>query len=177
MCGTVYCAARSPAARRRALEDEMTRSSSEHFSRRTILVSGGALALAAAWPSRKAAADLSEMQAWRQSILGERTAEEGRIVIDLPEIAENGNTVPLTIEVDSPMTQDDYAKAVHVMTERNPDPEVATFYFTPRSGRAVVSTRIRLAESQTVHAVAEMSDGRVFTAAREVEVTIGGCGG
>ena len=155
----------------------MTRSSSEHFSRREILVSGGSLAIAAALPGRRAAADLSEMQAWRQSILGERTTEKGRIVIDLPEIAENGNTVPLTIEVDSPMTENDHVKALHVMTERNPDPEVATFYFTPRSGRAVVATRIRLAESQTVHAVAEMSDGSVFSAAREVEVTIGGCGG
>lgn len=156
----------------------MKRSSSERLSRRELLVAGSALvAVTAALPSRRAAADLSEMQAWRQSILGERTAEEGRIVIDLPEIAENGNTVPLTVEVDSPMTEDDHVKALHVMTERNPDPEVATFYFTPRSGRAVVATRIRLAESQAVHAVAEMSDGRVFAAEREVEVTIGGCGG
>ena len=156
----------------------MKRSFGEHFSRRQLLVSGGALVtVAATLPSRRAAADLSEMQAWRQSILGERTAEAGRIVIDLPEIAENGNTVPLTIEVDSPMTEEDHVQAVHVMTERNPDPQVATFYFTPRSGRAVVSTRIRLAESQTVHAVAEMSDGSVFAAEREVEVTIGGCGG
>ena len=117
------------------------------------------------------------MQAWRQSILGERSAEQGRIVIDLPAIAENGNTVPLSVEVDSPMTEADHVKALHVMTERNPDPEVATFYFTPRSGRAIVATRIRLAESQTVHALAEMSDGSVYAAARAVEVTIGGCGG
>ena len=156
----------------------MKRSFSEHFSRREILVSGGAfVAVAAGWPSRKAAADLAAMQAWRQSILGERTAEEGRIAIDLPEIAENGNTVPLSVAVDSPMTEADHVKALHVMTERNPDPEVASFYFTPRSGRAVVSTRIRLAESQTVHALAEMSDGSVYSAAREIEVTIGGCGG
>ena len=75
------------------------------------------------------------------------------------------------------MTENDYVKAVHVMAERNPDPEVATFRFTPRSGRATVSTRIRLAASQTVHAVAEMSDRRVYIASRAVEVTIGGCGG
>lgn len=156
----------------------MKRSASEHLSRREVLISGGALvAVTAALPRRGAVADVSEMQAWRASILGERTAEQGRIVIDLPEIAENGNTVPLSLEVDSPMTADDHVKALHVMTERNPDPEVATFHFTPRSGRAIVATRIRLAESQTVHALAEMSDGSVFAAARAVEVTIGGCGG
>lgn len=156
----------------------MNGSSSSDFDRRQVLVAGGALlAIGVAVPARRAAADLPAMQAWMQSILGERTAEKGRIVIDLPEIAENGNTVPLTLEVDSPMTENDYVKAVHIMTESNPDPEVATFYFSPRSGRAKVSTRIRLAESQTVHVVAEMSDGSVYTAARDIEVTIGGCGG
>ncbi|HET9273358.1 MAG TPA: thiosulfate oxidation carrier protein SoxY [Methyloceanibacter sp.] len=155
----------------------MKRSSRSQFDRRQVLVAGGALAaIAAALPGR-VAADLPAMQQRMRSILGERTAEEGRITLDLPEIAENGNTVPLTVEVDSPMAADDYVKAVHVMTERNPDPEVATFHFTPRSGRAAVSTRIRLAESQTVHAVAEMSDGSVYTASRSIDVTIGGCGG
>jgi sulfur-oxidizing protein SoxY len=156
----------------------MTGSSVRRFCRRQILVSGGSLAVAAvALPGRRAAADLPAMQAWMQSILDGRTADQGRIAIDLPEIAENGNTVPLTIEVESPMTDDDYVEAVHVMTERNPNPEVATFRFTPRNGRAMVSTRIRLSESQTVHALAEMSDGRVYSAAREIQVTIGGCGG
>jgi sulfur-oxidizing protein SoxY len=160
------------------LEGEMSRSSVGHFRRRQILISGASLAVVGvALPGRRAAADLPAMQAWMQSILGDRTAEGGRIVIDLPEVAENGNTVPITIEVESPMTDDDYVKAVHVMTERNPAPEVATFRFTPRSGRATVSTRIRLAESQPVHALAEMSDGRVYTASREVKVIIGGCGG
>ena len=156
----------------------MSRSSVRHFHRRQVLISGSSLAVVGvALPGRRAAANLPAMQAWMQSILGDRTAQEGRIVIDLPAIAENGNTVPLTVEVESPMTEDDYVKAVHVMTERNPDPEVATFRFTPKSGRATVSTRIRLVESQSVHAVAEMSDGRIYTASREVEVTIGGCGG
>jgi sulfur-oxidizing protein SoxY len=159
------------------LEDEMNESSRSQFDRRQVLVAGGALVAIAATIPGRAAADLPAMQQWMRSILGERAAEEGRIMLDLPEIAENGNTVPLTVEVDSPMTEDDYVEAVHVMTERNPDPEVATFHFTPRSGRAAVSTRIRLAESQTVHAVAEMSDGSVYTASRAIDVTIGGCGG
>lgn len=122
-------------------------------------------------------ADLAAMQARMAEIIGGRTVQEGRIALDLPEIAENGNTVPLTVQVDSPMTDDDHVRAVHVMAPRNPDPEVASFYFTPGNGRAVVSTRIRLAESQPVHAVAEMSDGSVYSTVREVEVTIGGCGG
>ena len=110
-------------------------------------------------------------------ILGGSTAEEGRISLDLPEIAENGNTVPLTVEVDSPMTEDDYVKAVHLFADGNPVPTVASMNFTPRSGEAVASTRIRLAQTQKIHAIAEMSDGSFFTAAQEVKVTIGGCGG
>jgi sulfur-oxidizing protein SoxY len=162
---------------RTELEDEMNKSSSIRFDRRQVLGAGGALVAIAATIPGRAVADLPAMQQWMRSVIGERSAEEGRITLDLPEIAENGNTVPLTVEVDSPMTEDDYVKAVHVMTERNPDPEVATFHFTPRSGRATVSTRIRLSESQTVHAVAEMSDGSVYTASRAIDVTIGGCGG
>lgn len=156
----------------------MSRSSVGHFKRREALISAVSFALVAAvLPGRRAMADLPAMQAWMRSILGDRTAEQGPIALDLPEVAENGNTVPLTVSVESPMTADDYVTAVHVMTERNPDPEVAIFRFTPRSGRATVSTRIRLAESQMVHAVAEMSDGRAYTASRAVEVIIGGCGG
>lgn len=124
-----------------------------------------------------AKAALPEAKAAMKAILGERVAEEGRVSIDLPEIAENGNTVPLTIKVESPMTEDDYVKAVHIFAEGNPLPDVATMNFTPRSGEAVASTRIRLAQTQKIHAIAEMSDGSVFTAVRGVKVTIGGCGG
>lgn len=154
----------------------MSPSSERHFNRRGVLAVAGALGISAVL-GRGAAADLPAMEAWRQEILAGRTPAEGRIVLDLPEIAENGNTVPLVVEVESPMTEDDYVKAVHIMTERNPDPEVATFRFSPRSGRAAVSTRIRLAESGRVHAVAEMSDGTVYAVSRQIEVTIGGCGG
>jgi sulfur-oxidizing protein SoxY len=154
----------------------MSKSSAHRFGRRHILISGGSLA-AVALTGRRAAADPTAMQEWMRSILGERTAEEGRITLDLPEIAENGNTVPMTVAVASPMAADDYVKAVHIMSERNPYAEIATLRFSPRSGRATAATRIRLAESQRVHAVAEMSDGRVYTVSRQIEVTIGGCGG
>ena len=109
--------------------------------------------------------------------IGDRMAAEGRITLELPQIAENGNTVPLGIEVDSPMTEDDHVTAVHLFAEKNPLPNVATIRFSPASGRAKASTRMRLLKTQNVVAVAEMSDGSVYMAKTEVKVTIGGCGG
>ena len=109
--------------------------------------------------------------------IGDKMAAEGRITLELPQIAENGNTVPIGIEVDSPMTEDDHVTAVHLFAEKNPNPNVATIRFTPASGRAKASTRMRLLKTQNVIAVAEMSDGSVYMAKTEVKVTIGGCGG
>jgi len=125
----------------------------------------------------RARADLAAMQARIDDLAAGRALQAGRITLDLPEVAENGATVPLAVEIESPMTGDNHVKALYLFAERNPHPEVASFHFTPRSGRAMVATRIRLAESQRVHALAEMSDGSLFTVAREVQVTIGGCGG
>ena len=112
-----------------------------------------------------------------KALIGDRTPQEGRVSLDLPQIAENGNTVPITIEVDSPMTDDDYVKSVHVFAAGNPRPEVASFHFSPACGEAVCSTRMRLAKTQDIVAVAEMSNGEVYMAKAEVKVTIGGCGG
>ena len=94
-----------------------------------------------------------------------------------PEIAENGNSVPVTVEVDSPMTDGDYVASVTILADGNPNPEVATFHFTPLSGTAAATTRIRLAKTQNVVAIAKMSDGSTFSDRKEVKVTIGGCGG
>jgi len=99
------------------------------------------------------------------------------ITLEMPEIAENGNTVPLSISVESPMTSDSYVKRVVIISEGNPRPEVATFNFTPRSGVAEASTRMRLAKTQNVIAIAELSDGSLHMTKRQVKVTIGGCGG
>lgn len=101
----------------------------------------------------------------------------GRVQIKTQEIAENGNTVPVRITVDSPMTDKDYVKAIHIVSDRNPLPGVASFMLTPASGKAEIEFRMRMAETQNVIAVAELSDGSAWTAAREVKVTIGGCGG
>jgi sulfur-oxidizing protein SoxY len=101
----------------------------------------------------------------------------GRISLDLPEIAENGNTVPYTVRVESPMTSSDYVKAVHLLAPANPHPQISSFFFTPQSGKAAVSGRMRLAQTQEVLVFAEMSDGKLYTARRPVKVTVGGCGG
>jgi sulfur-oxidizing protein SoxY len=108
---------------------------------------------------------------------GGKTAQTGKIAIDLPEIAENGSIVPLSVSVDAPMAADNYVSEVLVIAEHNPAPKVIRFDFTPMSGKAQVSTRIRLAKTQNVTVVAKTSTGEVFTNRTFVKVTIGGCGG
>jgi sulfur-oxidizing protein SoxY len=103
--------------------------------------------------------------------------EQGKITIELPEIAENGNTVPLIISVDAPMTADNYVSSVLVVAEGNPNPGVATLHFSPMSGKAEASTRVRLATTQNIIVVAKTSAGKFFTNQKLVKVTIGGCGG
>lgn len=106
---------------------------------------------------------------------GGETPKTGRVKLTLPPLAESGNSVPLKIHVESPMTADDYVKSIHVFSEKNPRPVIARFYLSPRSGRAEVNTRIRLAGSQQVVAVAVMSDGASWLGTTEVVVTAGAC--
>ncbi len=112
-----------------------------------------------------------------KSILKDAKPIEGKINLDLPEIAENGNTVPYTIAIDSPMSDADYVKAVHIIATGNPQPQISTFQFTPLSGRASASSRMRLGRTQDIVAVAELSNGSYLMGKRTVKVTIGGCGG
>lgn len=144
-------------------------------SRRAVL----ALALAGVvLVPRHGLANLSQnVQTAIERLRAGRTAQEGRMTLRLPAIAENGNAVPLSIMVESPMTAADHVKAIHVFATGNPTPEIAVFHLTPAMGRATVDTRIRLGQTQDVVAFAEMSDGRLFMARAEVKVTIGGCGG
>ncbi len=108
---------------------------------------------------------------------GGKTPDSARVTLELPEIAENGSAIALSVVVDSPMTPDNHVTDILVVAEGNPSPGVAAFKFTPMSGRAEVATRIRLAGSQNVVVVAKTNNGGVFTAQRQVKVTIGGCGG
>lgn len=100
----------------------------------------------------------------------------GRVNLSLPEIAEDGSIVPLTVRVDSPMTEADHVRTITIVAGANPEPTVVVFHLTPASGRAEVSTRIRLAQTQPVVATAEMSDGSLFVGRAMVKVAIGGCG-
>lgn len=112
-----------------------------------------------------------------KKLAGSVEVRTGRVILKMPQIAENGNTVPLTVVVDSPMSSADYVKSVTVYADGNPAPEVASFTFSPLSGKVEVQTRMRMARTQNVVAVAEMSDGSFFSSQAEVKVTIGGCGG
>jgi sulfur-oxidizing protein SoxY len=117
----------------------------------------------------------AEMQAAMHKALGGATPRPGKVKLDIAPLVDNGNAVPLTVAVDSPMTPQDYVKAIHVFTEKNPQPNVLSVRFTPRAGRASVSTRMRLADSQTVHAIAELSDGSLWSGSAEVVVTVSAC--
>uniref|UniRef100_UPI003517582E thiosulfate oxidation carrier protein SoxY n=1 Tax=Aurantimonas coralicida TaxID=182270 RepID=UPI003517582E len=108
---------------------------------------------------------------------GGKTPEGGKLTLTAPEIAENGNTVPISVNVESAMTGDDMVESVIILAEGNPNPEVATFNFTAMSGTAAATTRMRRAKTQNVIAVAKMSDGSTYSDRKEVKVTIGGCGG
>jgi sulfur-oxidizing protein SoxY len=110
-----------------------------------------------------------------EQLFGRTPVLSDRLRLDMPPLFPNGYTVPLALDVDSPMTEADHVRVVHVVAPRNPLIRVASFHFTPRSGRARVSTRIRLAEPQNVIAVAEMSDGSLLMAKAWVEVEINGC--
>ena len=145
-------------------------------SRRAALALG--LGTAAAWAGRRGArATPSEADAEIAKFTGGKSAEEGRIAIDLPEIAENGTAVPLGVTVESPMTASDRITDLLVVADGNPNPRIAAFRFTPLSARAEVSTRIRLNATENVIIVARTVDNRFYTARKEVKVTIGGCGG
>jgi len=122
-------------------------------------------------------ADAKATDAAIMKATGGKTATMGKITLETPQIAENGSTVPIGLVVDSPMTDADHVKTVHLFADGNPNPDVASFHFTTMCGKADVSTRIRLAKTQNVIAVAEMSDGSFMMAKSEIKVTIGGCGG
>ena len=148
------------------------------LSRRAALALGaGSAALGLVGWGDSASAAAKEAAAEIAKFTGGKTAESGKVAIELPEIAENGNTVPLSFSVDAPMTAENYVSEVLVVSEGNPNPGVATLHFSPMSGKAEASTRIRLAATQNIVVVAKTSGGQFFTGQKLVKVTIGGCGG
>ena len=146
-------------------------------SRRRVLAVGGLGGIVAALAPRLAMAKPEDVAAEIKKLYGDKAIAPGKVKLEMPQIAENGNVVPMTVTVDSPMTDADYVKAVHIFAEGNPLPTVATFYFAAASGKASCSTRIRMATTQNIVAVAETSKGELYVGKTEVKVTIGGCGG
>ena len=145
-------------------------------SRREILQAAAALAGGGVLLSiRPAAATPEMMKDAVRAVIGEAPVKKGKVKLDLPPLVENGNSVPCTVAVESPMTAADYVKAIHIFNEKNPLPNVISVKLGPRAGRAGFSTRIRLADSQTVTAIAELSDGSFWSDDIDVIVTLAAC--
>jgi sulfur-oxidizing protein SoxY len=144
-------------------------------SRRDVLLAGIAGFGATVLKIEPAAATPETMQRAIRQIVGEAPVRKGKVTIDVPALVENGNTVALAIEVQSPMTAQDYVKAIHVLNEKNPQPNVISAHLGPHAGRAKVATRFRLADTQTIVAIAELSDGSFWSASADVIVTLAAC--
>ena len=132
-------------------------------------------ALLTVLPLASARATPEAMAAAIKEVVGAGTIREGKVKLDLPPLVENGNVVSVSVSVDSPMTATDHVKAIHIFNEKNPLPDVLGVRLGPRAGRASFSTRIRLADTQTITAIAEVSDGTFWSASVEVIVTLAAC--
>jgi sulfur-oxidizing protein SoxY len=148
-------------------------------SRREFLRKAGGVAAGiglgsaiAAGPARATPAAMAEAIG---KVVGSAPVTPGKVKLELPPLVENGNAVPLAVRVESPMTEADHVRAIHVFTEKNPQPDVVSFYLGPRAGRASVATRIRLADTQTVVAISELSDGSFWSGRADVVVTLAAC--
>jgi sulfur-oxidizing protein SoxY len=149
-----------------------------HSTRRQFLGLAGGAAVAGAVPVvtlRRAAATPAMLASAIRQVVGDAVVRPGKVKLDVPPLVENGNTVPLTVSVDNPMTPQNHVKSIHVFNEKNPQPNVGNFYLNPNAGRAQVSTRIRLADSQKITAIAKLSDGSFWSASVDIIVTLAAC--
>lgn len=135
----------------------------------------GSAAVVVILPLSPASATPDAMAEAIRKVVGAATPTEGRVTLEVPPLVENGSTVPLTVSVDSPMTEGDHVKAIHVFNEKNPQPNVFSVRLGPRNGKAVVGTRIKLGDSQRIIAIAETGDGRFWSAGADVIVTLAAC--
>ena len=141
--------------------------------RRRLVLGAAALSALALLPKAALATPQAAAELLRKLVKG--APQQGRVTLQASEIAENGNSVPLTVTVESPMTEADYIKAIHVFNEKNPQPDVFSVRLGPRNGRAVVGTRIKLGDSQKIVAIAETSGGQFWSASADVIVTLAAC--
>jgi sulfur-oxidizing protein SoxY len=147
-------------------------------TRRRFLTIAGSAAVAGTMPVAQvpsANATPAMLASAIRNVVGTAEVRTGKVKLDVPPLVENGNTVPITISVASPMTAVDYVRSIHVFNEKNPQPNIGNFYLGPQGGRAQISTRIRLADSQKVVAIARLSDGSFWSATADVVVTLAAC--
>ena len=143
-------------------------------TRRDALILGGLTAAGAVAPTPSLALP-GQMEAAIRKVIGDAKVQKGKVTLDLPPLVENGNSVPMTVTVASPMTAENRVRAIHVFNEKNPQANVISVQFGPRAGKAEVATRIRLADTQKLTAIAEMSDGTYWSDTQEVVVTLAAC--
>ena len=139
-------------------------------TRRLVLF--GAVSVGLAPPAAATPAAMAEAIG---ALVGAATVKRGKVKLELPPIVENGNTVPLNVSIESPMTEADHVTSIHLFNQKNPQPYIAAFHLGPRAGKAAVSTRIRLADSQQVVAIARLSDGSFWSDSADVIVTLAAC--
>ena len=147
-------------------------------TRRDFLSLAGGVAVAGAVPIvtlRPLDATPAMLSGAIRNVVGEAPIRNGKVKLDIPPLVENGNTVPMTVSVASPMTAEDHVKSIHVFNEKNPQPNIGNFHLGPSSGRAQIATRIRLADSQKVVAIARLSDDSFWSASADVIVTLAAC--
>jgi sulfur-oxidizing protein SoxY len=144
-------------------------------SRREFLIGTAGIGLVSALPVGSASATPAMLEAAIRNIVGESNLQQGKVTLEVPPLVENGNAVPVTIIVDSPMSKADHVKAIHIFNEKNPQPHVISVALGSRAGKARVATRIKLADAQRVVGIAEISDGSFWTGEANVIVTIAAC--
>jgi len=150
----------------------------EQTSRRRFLGLAGSTAVLGAIPIvtvRPVEATPAMLATAIRNVVGEAPVRTGKVKLDVPPLVENGNTVPMTVSVQNAMTANDYVKSIHVFNEKNPQPNVGNFYLGPHAGRAQISTRIRLADSQKIVAIARLSDDSFWSTSVDVVVTLAAC--
>lgn len=148
------------------------------MERRDFLRRAGAGAIAISVVPFDAGATPQGTQQAIEDIIGSRPVKiDDRVKLMLPEIAENGGTVPLSVVVDSPMTEKDHIVAMHIFCDGNPSPDMASYFLGPQNGKAEIAMRIRLMQTQNIVVLAETNSGDVWRNQSQVKVTLGGCGG
>jgi sulfur-oxidizing protein SoxY len=148
-------------------------------TRRRFLGLAGSTAVVGALPLaisvRPAEATPEMMASAIRAVIGTAPVQTGKVKLEIPPLVENGNSVPMTVSVTSPMTANDHVKSIYVFNEKNPQPNLGNFHLGPRAGRAQVSTRVRLADSQKITAIARLSDGSLWSTTADVVVTLAAC--